>query len=202
MLASHAIVMFACRIARGVRRLSQQIAFVAISPYVARLREQVGTARLLLPSVTAIIYGASSEILLVHQRDGNIWSTPGGAIEPDETPADAVVRETWEETGLLVQPIALLGVFGGPGFVVSYPNGDETQYVMSVFECSVITGQLTRESDEVTDCRFVGEEEFGRINVASWTREVLPLVYSRPHKSIIGSVGWAPPPHAAPSDTR
>ena len=166
---------------------------MAISPYIARLRGQIGTGRLLLPSVTAIIYGAGSEILLVRQRDGNIWSTPGGAIEPDETPADAVVRETWEETGLLVQPIALLGVFGGPGFVVSYPNGDETQYVMSVYECSITSGEISKDSDEVTDCRFISEQEFGTLSVASWTREVLPLVYSRPRNSIIGPVTWVPP---------
>lgn len=160
---------------------------------MARLRERVGTGRLLLPSVTAIIYSPKLDILLVHQRDGNVWSTPGGAVEPDETPADAVVRETWEETGLLVQPIAVFGVFGGPGFVVTYPNGDETQYVMSVFECSIVAGEISRDSDEVTDCRFIGEAEFGTLNVASWAREVLPLCYSRPLNSIIGQVGWTPP---------
>ena len=87
---------------------------MAISSYVAHLRERVGTSRLLLPSVTAIVYGTHGEILLVRQRDGDVWSTPGGAVEPDENPVDAVVRETWEETGLSVQPVALIGVFGGP----------------------------------------------------------------------------------------
>ena len=169
---------------------------------MARLRQQVGETRLLLPSVTAIVYSPDYDILLVRQRDGGVWSTPGGAIEPDETPVDAVVRETWEETGLLVQPIALLGVFGGPSFVVSYPNGDETQYVMSVFECSVVEGQIAKESDEVTDCRFVSEEEFGVLKVASWTREVLPLLYSRPRDSIVGPVNWRPPIATTPSNTR
>lgn len=168
-------------------------ALLAISPYVARLRERVGTDKLLLPSVTAIIYNAKSEILLVHQRDGNVWSSPGGSIEPDETPADAVVRETWEETGLLVQPVALLGVFGGPAFVVTYGNGDETQYVILAFECSVVAGEITKGCDEVKDVRFVGEAEFGKLEVAPWTKQVLPLCYSRPVKPIIGKVGWTPP---------
>jgi 8-oxo-dGTP pyrophosphatase MutT (NUDIX family) len=66
--------------------------------------------------VTAIVFGARGEILLVRQRDGGVWSTPGGSVEPDEDPVDAVVRETWEETGLLVQPVALIGVFGGAKF--------------------------------------------------------------------------------------
>ena len=165
---------------------------MGISPYVAGLRKQIGSARLLLPSVTAIVYGRLDEILLVRQRDGNVWSTPGGSVEIDESPIDAVVRETWEETGLLVKPEALIGVFGGPSFVIRYANGDETQYVMSVFECSVKSGQLTDASDEVTACRFVSEAEFRKLTVSEWTREVLPLCYSRPRRPIIGAVTWAP----------
>ena len=166
---------------------------MAISPYVASLRQRIGPSRLLLPSVTAIIYGTLGEILLVRQRDGDVWSTPGGGIEPDEDPVDTVVRETWEETGLLVQPKALIGVFGGPNFVVRYANGDEAQYVMSVFECSVVSGHLTESSDEVTACRFIGEAEIRTLPVSPWTREVLPLCYSRPRKPIIGRVHWLPP---------
>lgn len=164
-----------------------------ISPYVASLRARIGTSRLLLPSVTAIVYGDGGEMLLVRQRDGDVWSTPGGSIEPDETPADAVVRETWEETGLLVRPVALIGVFGGPSFVVRYANGDETQYVMSVFECSVESGRLTGSNDEVTASRFVAEAEFRTLDVPPWTREVLPICYARSPRPVIGAVRWVPP---------
>lgn len=166
---------------------------MAISPYVAELRTRIGKSRLLLPSVTAIIYGPLGEILLVRQRDGNAWSTPGGSVELDENPVDAVVRETWEETGLVVQPTALIGVFGGPSFVVRYSNGDETQYVMSVFECSVMSGAISDSTDEVIQCRFVPESEFRALDVSPWTRDVLPLCYLRPREPIIGPVTWTPP---------
>jgi len=165
---------------------------MSMSPYIAGLRAQIGTSRLLLPSVTAIVYGAQGEILLVRQRDGDVWSTPGGAIEPDESPVDAVVRETWEETGLLVTPVALIGVFGGPSFVVRYTNGDETQYVMTVFECSRLSGQLADSNDEVTASRFVSAADFRTLAVPPWTQEVLPLCYSRPRNPIIGPVRWSP----------
>jgi 8-oxo-dGTP pyrophosphatase MutT (NUDIX family) len=168
---------------------------LAMSPYVASIRERVGSLRLLLPSVSGIIYGDNGEILLVKQRDGGVWSTPGGAVEPDEDPIDAVVRETWEETGLLVKPLSLIGVFGGPAFVVRYNNGDETQYVMTVLECSVISGQLLESSDEVTSCRFVSQAEFDSLAAPPWTREVLPICYSRPFTPFIRSSSWTPPPY-------
>jgi len=113
-----------------------------MSEYVRILRSAMGHQRLLLPSVSALVYDNFGHLLLVRQRDGDAWSTPGGAIEFDETPADAVVRETWEETGLLVSAARIFGVYGGPNFVVHYENGDEAQYVMVVFECAIQGGVL------------------------------------------------------------
>ncbi len=45
------------------------------------------------------------------------WSIPGGRVEDGETPADAVVRETFEETGLAVRCGGFLGWVDrvGPG---------------------------------------------------------------------------------------
>ncbi|HEV3049610.1 MAG TPA: NUDIX domain-containing protein, partial [Longimicrobium sp.] len=125
-----------------------------ISPYVRELRERVGSRRLLLPSVTALMYDDRGGLLLVRQRDGGVWSTPGGVMEPDETPADAAVREAWEETGLMVEPRRVFGVYGGPEFIVRYPNGDESQYVMIVFECAVVGGTLRPDDDETLEVRY------------------------------------------------
>ena len=139
---------------------------------------------MLLPSVTGIVFDSAGRILLLRQRDDSIWSTPGGVIEPDETPADAVVREVREETGLVVRPVRILGVFGGPAFVVRYPNGDESQYVMIVFDCEIVSGQLRTNTDETIDARFVGEDEFGALQVSPWTHDVLPLLFARPDQPV------------------
>ncbi len=155
-----------------------------MSPYVARMRARLGAERLLLPSVTAILYDAAGAILLVRQREGDVWSTPGGAVDPDESPAEAVVREAREETGLTVRPVRVLGVFGGPAFVVRYPNGDESQYVMTVFECAIVGGEAAPDHDETVELRWVGAAEFSRLHVSPWTREVLPRLYGKPRVAL------------------
>jgi 8-oxo-dGTP diphosphatase len=85
-----------------------------ISSYVAHLRELIGTELLHLPSVATLCRDASNRILLVKESDTGTWSTPGGAIEPGETPELAAIREVQEETGLEVVIDRLRAALGGP----------------------------------------------------------------------------------------
>lgn len=52
--------------------------------------------------------------LLMIERQGahgaGKWSVPGGWMEKGETPFDAAVRECREETGVHVEPVAVVGV--------------------------------------------------------------------------------------------
>ncbi|HEX6371377.1 MAG TPA: NUDIX domain-containing protein [Longimicrobium sp.] len=163
-----------------------------ISPHVRDLRAQMGSARLLLPSVSALIHDDAGALLLVRQRDGGVWSTPGGSMEFDETPADAVVREAWEETGLRVEPRRVFGVYGGPEFIVRYPNGDESQYVMIVFECAVLGGDLAPDGDETTEVRYWTAGEAAALPLTPWLRTMLPTFYTRPETADFEPARWRP----------
>ena len=50
-------------------------------------------------TASAIVVGLRGTVLHLHKHLG-LWLQPGGHIDPDETPWDAAVRETREETGL------------------------------------------------------------------------------------------------------
>jgi len=61
---------------------------------------------------SGIVVGPRGVVLLEHKRLG-IWLQPGGHIDPGETPWDAALRESREETGLEVSfagPLAAAGV--------------------------------------------------------------------------------------------
>lgn len=47
---------------------------------------------------------------------------PAGAIEPGETPREAIVREVFEETGLSIAVQEIVDVFGGKHFRYTYPT--------------------------------------------------------------------------------
>lgn len=113
-------------------------------------------------------------------------------LEPDERPADAVVRETWEETGLVVRAESILGVFGGPEFLVNYPNGDQTQYVITAFGCSIVGGSLRLVTDETIAARFWSHAEAARLSLAPWLASVLPEVYAARSKAIFQPATWRP----------
>jgi ADP-ribose pyrophosphatase YjhB (NUDIX family) len=164
-----------------------------ISPYIRHLRAQVGPMRLLLPSVSVHVFDVAGRLLLVRQRDDGVWSTPGGLIEPDERPADAAVREVWEETGLVMRPERLLGVYGGPECVVRYPNGDEAQYVITAFGGSVIGGAPRPDLHETTAVQYWSEAEATRLPLAPWLRAHLPTVYANGTGVGFTAAEWAPP---------
>jgi 8-oxo-dGTP pyrophosphatase MutT (NUDIX family) len=66
-------------------------------------------ARSTLPGhVTAsalVVRPQTKHILLVLHRGLNLWIFPGGHLDLGEYPIDTALRETWEETGLSVEPL-------------------------------------------------------------------------------------------------
>lgn len=131
-----------------------------ISDYLKGIRAAIGHERLLNPSVAAIIRDDEGRVLLQKRSDDGSWSLPAGAIDPGETPAQAVVRETHEETGLHVVPEKVAGVFGGADFRHTYPNGDKLEIVSIVFLCRVTGGTLGGLDGETLELRYILPEDF------------------------------------------
>ncbi|HKB28042.1 MAG TPA: NUDIX hydrolase [Candidatus Limnocylindrales bacterium] len=70
------------------------------------------------------------------------WAQPGGFLEVDETVAEAAVRETFEETGLIVEPGELVGLY----------TRLEAAVVVIAFEAKVVGG-VPRTSREALEIR-------------------------------------------------
>ena len=70
------------------------------------------------------------------------WAQPGGFLEVDETVHEAAVRETLEETGLLVDPGEIVGLY----------SRLEATVVVVVYEALIVGGEA-RPSVEATEVR-------------------------------------------------
>lgn len=62
-------------------------------------------------SVAAAVFDDEGRVLVVRRRDNGAWQLPGGVLELDESIHAGVTREVLEETGVLVEPQRLTGVY-------------------------------------------------------------------------------------------
>lgn len=61
--------------------------------------------------VDAAVFNGEGHVLMIQRRDNGRWALPGGIAEIGSTPAEAVLKELWEEAGLRGTTKRLLGIF-------------------------------------------------------------------------------------------
>lgn len=149
---------------------------MAMSEYVRRLRERVGHDLLFWPAVACLIRDGDGRFLFVRNVEGR-WTFPAGAVDPGETPAEAVRRETREEASVEIEPLRIVGVFGGyPDFRITYPNGDEAAWVTTLFEARIVQGVPEPGDDETAEVRWVALEDAFALGIHASTRHMLECV--------------------------
>jgi 8-oxo-dGTP pyrophosphatase MutT (NUDIX family) len=96
-------------------------------------------------SVAGAVFSENREkVLLVKRRDVPVWVLPGGGIEKNESPEDAVVREIFEETGYKVVISKKIG---------EYIPVNKLSKFTHLYDCAILSGEANC-SDETKDVRF------------------------------------------------
>jgi len=75
-----------------------------------------------------------------------------GIIDPGELPQRAAEREVWEEAGVVVEVERLVWV--SVTDVVTYANGDRSQYLDHTFRCRWVDGHPIHDGEESLDARW------------------------------------------------
>jgi ADP-ribose pyrophosphatase YjhB (NUDIX family) len=110
-------------------------------------------ANRVVPGASAVVLDGAGRILLHRRDDNELWSIPGGGMEVGERIADTVVREVREETGLEVEPEAIVGIYSNPQHVVEYGDGEVRQQFSVCFACRLVGGELAT-ADESLEVGF------------------------------------------------
>lgn len=111
----------------------------------------------------AVVVMQNKQALLVKRKfepHAGEWSLPAGFVEHDETPAEAAVRETAEETGLNVRIKQLLDVTGTC-------EDHRSNIVLVIYEAELIGGELDA-GDDAAEAGFYPVDNLpGKIAFAS-----------------------------------
>ncbi|MGW2010897.1 NUDIX hydrolase [Streptomyces nigrescens] len=101
------------------------------------------------PGISAGIIVQGDRVLMVRRRvkEGQLsWQFPAGGIEEGESPEQAAVRETEEETGLTVEAVKVLGDRVHP----------KTGRLMHYVACSPISGEAhVADAEELAEIAWV-----------------------------------------------
>jgi 8-oxo-dGTP pyrophosphatase MutT (NUDIX family) len=125
---------------------------MSIPAFVAELRSLVGHRPLWLCVAIAVVLDDDGQVLLGRRADTGAWALPGGIIDPAEQPADAAVRECFEETGVTAVPEALTSVTVSQPR--TYANGDQVQYLELTFRCRPVSGEARVNDEESLEVRW------------------------------------------------
>lgn len=112
--------------------------------------------------VRGLITNENHHLLLVQDRESHEWSLPGGYADVGLSASENIVKEVFEETGLVVSVQRLLAVYDTNK---SNPANMPTQYYKFVFRCQVLSGVL--------------ETSFETSDLAYFERSDLPILSER-----------------------
>lgn len=147
-------------------------------------------------TASALVFDAGLEhVLLVHHNKVGRWLYPGGHVEPNQTPAEAAVRETEEETGIRATIIdgrafthPAVTAHAAPYAILEMPVTDskigEHRHIDFVYVLRAASGDLVPQLDEVAGAQWVPLIEIDRLD----TPAELPALVA--HAAIWAKACW------------
>lgn len=117
--------------------------------------------------VAGLLRDAQQRVLVTRRRPDqslpDLWELPGGKVEPEETPEQALVRELREEIGVTVEVGRIWDVLSH-----GYPDFD---LLMLVYPCRIVAGEVTPL--EVAAAQWVPLEELPHFDLLPADRPLI-----------------------------
>lgn len=163
----------------------------AIPSYIHWLRQRVGHQKIILTYASVVPFDAQGRILLQRRADTHVWGLPGGVLEPGESLTDCARRELFEETGLSVGDLRLVGSYTDPKYDTAYPNGDLVQQCTLCFQGQISGGRLQPDPEESLALEFFAPADLPWAEMPNFYVDML-------HDALQGCQATFEPPCAGP----
>ena len=128
-----------------------------------------------IPGVAAVTFHNDKILLVIRGKSPSLgkWGIPGGVVEVGETVEQAVVREVFEETNVVVKPVKLITVFNS----ISRDSEGKVRihYVLIEYLCEYVSGEVKAASD-APDAKWVPFREMDSIDMMESTRSFVKQV--------------------------
>ena len=117
--------------------------------------------------MVAVLQNPAGEVLLAlrpkNAHQGGFWEFPGGKLEPDETPAQGLVRELQEE--LAIEPLA-----SEPLTQISHDYGDKAVF-LDVYRVGAYRGEP--RGNEGQQIRWVAPKDLNEYEFPAANRAII-----------------------------
>lgn len=119
------------------------------------------------------------KLLLVKERSDGLWTLPGGFADINESPSEAVIRETKEESGFNVSAVKLLALWDK----LKHDHPPQWPHVYKFFFlCTILSGKA-QENLEVSEIGFFKINELPPLSTHRVTQKQLTRLYEVAHGS-------------------
>lgn len=135
--------------------------------YISYIRSKVGHGKIILNFAGGIMTDNQNRVLLQLRADKETWAIPGGTVELGESTLDTCLREFYEETGIEVSAKRFLNLYSN--FDESYPNGDQVQTIVAIYEVEAINEFtiVNFHNEETKRLQFFSEKEIQALGSVS-----------------------------------
>lgn len=141
--------------------------------FILGLRRKIGHDPLWLTGVVGLVMDDEGHVLLGKRSDSGQWALISGIVEPGEQPADTLVREFKEETGVDVTASELVAVTSEP-HPYALGNDDQVHFMNLLFLCD-----LTPQGVRISSTPDGENEETGWFDLAALPQPMQPMSLER-----------------------
>jgi 8-oxo-dGTP diphosphatase len=150
---------------------------VPLTPYVGRMADRSYPDRPFLAVSAAII--RDGRVLIVRRANPpahGLYTLPGGVVESGETLNEAVIREIAEETGLVIEPVALAGY--REAIIRDRDGRAERHFVILAFAAHWISGE-PQLNEELHDANWLLPAQLAGLKTTEGLLEIVNDAFSR-----------------------